>query len=206
MKEKECNCTEECTCGCQEGKECTCNNECTCEEKCTCHKEEKNKKEKNQKEKKNKDKELIALLSEKEKELEDQLLRSKAEFQNYRKRVDEESLKFKKYANEDLVKELLPIVDNFERAIALDDDNLSDELSKILSGFKMTYCNLLNVLEKYGVKAIDGNNKMFDPTYHEAVMTEKHDDMEKGYVIEVLQKGYLLNGKVIRHAMVKVNE
>lgn len=203
MKEKECNCNKDCTCGCEEGKECTCNNECTCGcqegKSCTCEKESK-------KNKKNKDKELIALLSEKEKELEDQLLRSKAEFQNYRKRVDEESLKFKKYANEDLVKELLPIVDNFERAIALDDDNLSDELSKLLEGFKMTYCSLLNVLEKYGVKAIDGNNKMFDPTYHQAVMTEKHDDMEKGFVIEVLQKGYLLNGKVIRHAMVKVNE
>ena len=196
MEEKKCNCSESCECGCNENKECTCDSSCNCD----VEQEKKNKKEK-----KNKDKELIALLSEKEKELEDQLLRSKAEFQNYRKRLEEENIKFKKYANEDLVKELLPIIDTFERALSLDTE-LDEELSKVLEGFKMTYCNLISILEKYGVKAIDGNNKMFDPNYHQAVMTDHVDDMEKGFVIDVLQKGYLLNGKVIRHAFVKVNE
>lgn len=196
MEEKKCNCNESCECGCNENKECTCDSSCNCNVE-----QEKN----NKKEKKNKDKELIALLSEKEKELEDQLLRSKAEFQNYRKRLEEETIKFKKYANEDLVKELLPIIDTFERALSLDTE-LDEELSKVLEGFKMTYCNLISILEKYGVKAIDGNNKMFDPNYHQAVMTDHVDNMEKGFVIDVLQKGYLLNGKVIRHAFVKVNE
>ena len=131
---------------------------------------------------------------------------AKADLVNYRKRKDEEVSKMLKYANEDLVKEMLPIIDTFERAIKMDDDNLEDEVSKFLSGFKMMYCNLITILESYGVKAIDGNNKPFDPTYHQAVMTEKKEGTESGMILEVLQKGYLLKDKVIRPAMVKVSE
>lgn len=138
--------------------------------------------------------------------LEDSLLRSKAELVNYRKRKDEETLRMLKYANEDLVKEILPALDNFERAIKLDDNDLSDELSKFLSGFKMIYCHLTKTLENYEVKPIDGINKPFDPTYHQAVLTDKQEGVEPGTVIEVLQKGYLLKDKVIRPAMVKVSE
>lgn len=138
------------------------------------------------------------------KELEESLLRLKADNINYRKRKDEEVSKMLEYSNEDIVKDILPIVDNFERAIKLDDDNLSDELSKFLEGFKMIYCHLTTTLEKYGVKAIDGDNKEFNPVYHQAVLTEKGE--KPGMVIEVLQKGYLLKDKVIRPAMVKVSE
>ena len=140
------------------------------------------------------------------KELEDSLLRSKAEFINYRKRLEEEQSRLLKYCNEDLIKEILPILDNFERAIKMDDTNLDDEVSKFLSGFKMIYCNLVNILKSNGVIEIDGNNKPFDPTYHEAIMTEKRDGVEQGMVLEVLQKGYILKDKVIRPAMVKVSE
>ena len=70
----------------------------------------------------------------------------------------------------------------------------------------MVYCNQVNILEKYGVKAIDGNNKVFDPNYHQAVLTEHREGVEPGMVLENLQKGYLLKDKVIRHAMVKVSE
>ncbi len=140
------------------------------------------------------------------KELEDSLLRSKAEFINYRKRLEEEQSRLLKYCNEDLIKETLPILDNFERAIKMDDTNLDDEVSKFLSGFKMIYCNLVNILKNYGVIEIDGNNKPFDPTYHEAIMTEKRDGVEPGMVLEVLQKGYILKDRVIRPAMVKVSE
>ena len=140
------------------------------------------------------------------KELEDSLLRSKAEFINYRKRLEEEQSRLLKYCNEDLIKETLPILDNFERAIKMDDTNLDDEVSKFLSGFKMIYCNLVNILKNYGVIEIDGNNKPFDPTYHEAIMTEKRDGVESGMVLEVLQKGYILKDRVIRPAMVKVSE
>lgn len=137
-------------------------------------------------------------------ELQNALLRIQADNINYRKRKDEEVEKMLKYANEDIVKDILPIVDNFERAIKLDDDNLEDELSKFLEGFKMIYCHLVESLEKYGVKAIDGYNKEFDPVYHQAVLTEKGE--KPGMVIEVMQKGYLLKDKVIRPAMVKVSE
>ena len=140
------------------------------------------------------------------KELEDSLLRSKAEFINYRKRLEEEQSRLLKYCNEDLIKETLPILDNFERAIKMDDTNLDDEVSKFLSGFKMIYCNLVNILKNYGVIEIDGNNKPFDPTYHEAIMTEKRDGVDPGMVLEVLQKGYILKDRVIRPAMVKVSE
>ena len=165
---------------------CECHHECHCEH-------DKPKKDKN------KYKERI-------KELEDELLRSKAEFINYRKRLEDEQARLLKFCNEDLIKETLPILDNFERAISMDDTNLDDEVSKFLSGFKMIYCNFVNILKNYGVVEIDGNNKPFDPVYHEAIMTEKREGVEAGMVLEVLQKGYILKGKVIRPAMVKVSE
>lgn len=182
----------------EEHEECTCENECKCE----------NKPQKEKKHKKDHDKRLDKLNEAYNKisELEDRILREKAELVNYRKRKEEEMSKMLKYSNEDLVKEILPIVDNFERAINMDDDNLEDEVSKFLSGFKMIYCKLISTLEKYEVKAIDGNNKPFDPTYHQAVMTEAKEGVESGMVLEVLQKGYLLKDKVIRPAMVKVSE
>lgn len=212
---KKCNCDENCDCGCNEGKECTCEKcdceECTCEE-CNC--EECNCdgcdcEECDCEDIVNEINELNKTISDLEQKLkiaEENVLKEKAETINYRKRKDEEVAKMLKYCNEDLVEEILPSLDNFERAIALDDVNLTDELSKFLSGFKMIYCHLTNALEKYGVKAIDGNNKPFDPTYHNAVMTEKVDGVESGMVVEVLQKGYLLKDKVIRTAMVKVSE
>ncbi|HHW69594.1 MAG TPA: nucleotide exchange factor GrpE [Tenericutes bacterium] len=140
------------------------------------------------------------------KELEESLLRSKADFINFRKRLEDEQSRLLKFCNEDIIKEILPVIDNFERAISLDDNNLEDELSKFLVGFKMIYTNLLSILNKFEVVAIDGRNKPFDPTYHQAVFQEKVEGIESGMVIEVLQKGYLLKGKVIRPAMVKVSE
>ena len=183
---KECNCTDECNCGCNEGKECTCNEEC--KKDCNCNQD------------------IIEALQKQIEDTTNELLKSKAEFINYRKRLEDEKLRVFKYCNEDLIMELLPTIDNFERAIKLDDTNLEDELSKFLEGFKMIYCNLLNIIKKYGVIEIDGFNKPFNPTYHQAVLTEKVEGVEPGYVVEVLQKGYILKDKVIRPAMVKVSE
>lgn len=188
--EEKCKCDETCECGCQEGKECTCKGE--------CHHEEKPKKEK-----KNKKEEELKL---KIKDLEEALLRKDADLINYRKRKDEETVRMLKFCNEDLIKQLLPIIDNFERAIKLDNDNLDEETSKFLEGFKMIYCNMNNVLESFEVKAIDGANKVFDPVYHNAIMMEHKDGVESGMVLEVLQKGYIYKDKVIRPAMVKVSE
>jgi len=200
IEEKKCNCTEECTCGCNEGKECTCEGECKCNEKCICEGECKCGEECHCNE------DIIESLQKQIEETTNELLKSKAEFINYRKRLEDEKLKVFKYCNEDLILDLLPTIDNFERAIKLDDTNLEDELSKFLEGFKMIYCNLLNVVKKFGVIEIDGYNKPFNPTYHQAVLTEKVEGVEPGYVVEVLQKGYILKDKVIRPAMVKVSE
>ena len=140
------------------------------------------------------------------KELEEEVLKAKADNINYRKRKDEEVSKMLEFANEDLVKDILPSIDNFERAINLDDENLDDELSKFLAGFKMIYCHLVEVMEKYDVKATDDKGKASDPKFHQAVLTEKVEGMEPGMVVEVMQKGYMLKDKVIRPAMVKVSE
>ena len=197
MKKEE-KCKEECTCE----EECTCgeNCECTPEENCGCggHCKDKKKKDKHA----DKLNEAYNMIS----ELEDKLLREKAELINYRKRKEEETERLLKYSSEDIAKSLLPIVDNFERAINMDDDNLEDEVSKFLSGFKMIYCNFVSVLEKNGIKAIDEANVPFDPAFHQAIMTEKRDGVEPEMILEVLQKGYLLKDKVIRPAMVKVSE
>lgn len=166
------------------------------------NKTNKSNKTKQKKSKKDEQKELIDRLT----ELEEKALRSQAEMINYRKRKDEEVSRMLKYASEDLVAGILPVLDNFERAIDMDDDNLDDEVSKFLAGFKMIYVNFKNTLEKYDIIAIDGRNKPFDPTYHQAVMTDKVEGMEAGMVVDVLQKGYLLKDKVIRPAMVKVSE
>ena len=140
------------------------------------------------------------------KELEEALLMAKADTINYRKRKDEEVSNMLKYANEDICKDLLPIVDNFERAINLDDTNLDDELSKFLAGFKMIYCHMEDLLKKYEVEPVDKTGVEFDPSVHQGVLTEKVEGIKPNMVVEVMQKGYILKGKVIRPAMVKVSE
>ena len=183
-------------------KKCECHDkECKCHEKhekCDCH-------DKHEKCECHDDKKLEEA-NKKIKELEEEVLKAKADNINYRKRKDEEVSKLLEFANEDIVKDILPSIDNFERAINLDDDNLDDELSKFLAGFKMIYCHLVEVLEKYDVKAIDDKGKAFDPKLHQAVLTEKVEGVESGIVVEVMQKGYMLKDKVIRPAMVKVSE
>ena len=164
-----------------------------------CHEQEPN----------NKEVELtneITRLTEENNNLVEKVKLAQAELINYRKRKDEEIMRMLKYANEDIIRELLPVVDNFERAIKLDDNNLEDEVSKFLEGFKMIYCNMQNIMGNFEVKPIDGANKPFDPVYHNAIMMEKVEGVESGVVIEVLQKGYIYKDKVIRPAMVKVSE
>lgn len=140
-------------------------------------------------------------------ELEDRLIRKDAEMVNYRKRKEDEVNKMLKFCHEDMIKEILPIMDNFERAIVDDDKvELSESEKNYRTGVKMIYSHLVNVLEKFDVKPIDGSDKPFDPVYHNAIMLEKRDGVAPGMVIEVLQKGYLLKDKVIRTAMVRVSE
>ena len=138
--------------------------------------------------------------------LKDKYLRANAEMQNMRRRMEEEKASLLKYEGEDLIKKLLPIVDNFERAIQMDDTNLEDEVSKFLSGFKMIYGNLSDTLKGYEVEVMDILNKPFDPNTMEAVLMEEAPSVEPNTVVDVLQKGYTYKGKVIRHAMVKVSK
>ena len=165
-------------------------------------KEEKKKK----KEKKNKFEEENIELKNKVSELEDKLIRAQAEMVNYRRRKDEETSRLLEYSNEDIAKDLLPILDNFERAINMDDDNLDDEVSKFLEGFKIIHKGLKETLQKYDVMEINPVDKEFDPNYHNAVMTDNNLEKDDNIVTEVFQKGYMLKSKVIRPAMVKVNQ
>ena len=169
-------------------------------------------KEENKKEKVNKEKneeKLIKKVNILKNELElekEKVLRTQADMFNYRKRKDEEVANLFKYANENLILTLLPIVDNFERAIKLDDNDLSDELSKFLNGFKMIYSNLIAILNQNEVVEINAQGLESDPNLHQAIVTEKDENKPAGVILEVLQKGYKYKDKVIRPAMVKVNE
>ena len=138
--------------------------------------------------------------------LKDKYLRTSAEMQNMKRRMEEEKANLLKYDGEELIKKLLPVVDNFERAISMDDANLEDEVSKFLNGFKMIYGNLSDTLQGYEVIAMDILGKPFDPNTMNAVLVEEAEGVEPNIVIDVLQKGYTYKGKVIRYAMVKVSK
>ena len=134
-------------------------------------------------------------------------MRMQAEMLNFKKRKEDEVASFYKYCNEDLIEELLPVIDNFERAIQMDaSEDASDEVKRFLEGFKMIYGNLVSILNKEEVKEIEASGIEFDPNYHQAVLTEHDETKPSGVVLEVLQKGYTYKDKVIRPAMVKVNE
>ena len=154
----------------------------------------------------NKLKEQIKKLEKEKKEAEDKSLYSSAELVNYRKRKDEEVSDMLKYANKDLITDLIPVIDNFERAIKLDDNNLTDELSKFLEGFKMMYSEMVNILNRYGVSAIDRKGEEFDPNLEQALMSDSLEDHKNEEVLEVLLKGYKLKDRVIRPATVKINK
>ena len=158
------------------------------------------------KSKKEKKKDELILLQEELASEKEKSLRVQAEFVNFKRRKEEETSSMLRYANAEVFENLLPVIDNFERAIKLDDNDLTDEISKFLSGFKMIYGNFIDILNKNEVKEIEASGLEFDPNFHQAVLTEKDENKPGGVVLEVLQKGYLYKDKVIRPAMVKVNE
>ena len=127
-------------------------------------------------------------------------LRLMADFQNYKRRAEKEKGDIYAYANEKIVVELLDVLDNFERALQ---HEAADE--SFAEGMRMIFKQLTDVLEKSGLEEIKAQGEEFDPNFHNAVMTEDNPDYESGKVTAVLQKGYLLNKKVIRPSMVKVN-
>lgn len=150
--------------------------------------------------------EMIKTLSENVQDLQNKLLYQQAEFANYKRRREEETASLLKYKNLDLGLELLTIVDSLERALNVNEDSLTDDVKKYLSGFKIMYNNLVNIMRKFEITEIDCLNKEFDHNTSQALMTEVVDGVESGIVIEVLQKGYMLKDKLLRAALVKVSE
>ena len=160
---------------------------------------------KEMKKEKKKNKEIEKLQEEKN-ILNDKLLRVSAEMQNMKRRYEEEISRIYKYEGESFVKKTLGVLDNFERAIIMDNDIEDDEVTKFLNGFKLIYNELKKNLEEIGVSEIECLDKEFNPEMMEAVMTENVEGKESGVVTCVMLKGYKYNDKVIRPAMVKVNE
>ena len=164
-------------------------------------KPQKNKEKKEKKQDKKHEEELnklmLELATEKEKSM-----RIQAEMMNFKRRKEEEVSNIRKYANEDILKELLLVSDNFERALSME----TEENKEFLKGFRMIYTNITNILNANEVKEIEALDKEFDPMYHQAVLTESKDGVEPGIVIEVLQKGYMYKDRVLRASMVKVSE
>lgn len=124
-------------------------------------------------------------------ELEDRLLRLQAEFENFRKRNAKEQDGLAEKANAGLLLKLLPVVDELELAVNHSKDD----------GVKMVYMNLMSTLGKQGLEEMDSLGKQFDPYYHDAL---KQEEGEEGKILEIVQKGYLFKGKVLRHAKVVV--
>ena len=138
-----------------------------------------------------------------EEDAQNKYLRLAADFQNYKRRVEKEKSDIYTYANEKFATDLLGVLDNFERAF----DHAEEVADKgFVSGMQMIQKRLLGLLEKNGVAEIPTEGQPFDPNLHHAVMTEHVGEAASGTVTAVLQKGYTLNSKVIRHSMVKVAE
>jgi molecular chaperone GrpE len=131
-------------------------------------------------------------------ELTNTLQRLQAEFENYKKRCNKANENFVKLANEELIKELLPAIDNFE--LALKTHKQKDDF---YMGMQLIYSQLITSLESQGVKPIQALGTRFDPYYHEALLAEA-SDQANNTVLDELQKGYLLHDKVIRHSKVKI--
>jgi molecular chaperone GrpE len=135
----------------------------------------------------------------------DRLLRVSAEFENYKKRTTREQAEFRKYANEALIKDLLSVVDNLERAIASVTSE-SEEVTTFLKGVELTLQEILKILNKYNVSPIEAIGNPFDPCFHQAVMQTESTDYPANTVVEELQKGYLIYDRLLRPAMVVVSK
>jgi molecular chaperone GrpE len=136
----------------------------------------------------------------------DRLLRLTAEFENYKKRMEREMEGFRKFANESLIKEILPVVDNLERALDIEYQKNEDALEGLREGVEMTLRGLLDTLEKFGVVPLEALGKPFDPNFHQAVSQEETDKYPDNTVSRELQKGYMLRDRLVRAPMVVVSK
>lgn len=137
-------------------------------------------------------------------ELEDKLLRMAAEQDNFRKRMQRERETALKYAEETILREILPSLDNLERAV--EQCKCSPDAGTLLAGVEMTCKGLLNTLEKFGVKPLAGEGQPFDPNFHEAVAMEASADVPENQILQEYQKGYMFKDRLIRAAKVVVSK
>ena len=142
-----------------------------------------------------------AAASEEEEAWSDKYTRLMADFQNFKKRTEKEKADVYSFANEKIMTDLLQVIDNFERALG---SECQDQA--YAEGMQMIFKQFTDILKNSGLEEIEAVGHDFDPNFHHAVLTDSNPDFDSGKVTEVLQKGYKLNGKVIRPSMVKVNE
>jgi molecular chaperone GrpE len=131
-------------------------------------------------------------------------LRLLADYDNFKRRVVKDRQDAEKFRSQSLLSDLLPVLDNFERALSV--EAKSDEAASLLKGLEMVRTTLLEAVKREGLEEIKAEGEPFDPHIHQAVMQEKDENAEPGTVLQELQKGYTLKGRVLRPAMVKVNE
>lgn len=132
----------------------------------------------------------------------DRLLRLQADFDNYKKRLEKDKIEFIKFANEEIIAEILKIIDDFERAVEA--GKTKRDFDVLYKGIEMIHKDFKEFLKQKGLKEIEAQGKPFNPNEHEAMMQEETDAHPEDHVIEELQKGYTLNGRVIRPSKVKV--
>ncbi|EFM26310.1 co-chaperone GrpE [Peptoniphilus duerdenii ATCC BAA-1640] len=133
--------------------------------------------------------------------MKDQFIRLQADFQNYKRRAEKDRINYMNMGLEKLAQDILPVVDNFERAI-----DSAENHDSFYDGIVLIERSLVEVLNKFEIKEIDCLNKPFDPNFEHAVLLSEEEGVESGLVTEVLQKGYTIDGKVLRPAMVKVSK
>ncbi len=147
--------------------------------------------------------EALAAKTQEVERLQDRLLRLQAEFENYKKRMAREKAEFLKFAHEGLILEFLPLLDNLERALGAARTEIGS--TPLLEGLEMIARLFRSVLEKAGVRPMETMGQTFDPAYHQAVAQVETSQRDANLVVEEIQKGYLIEGRVLRPAMVKVS-
>lgn len=148
--------------------------------------------------------EKVAQLESELEEKENRYLRLQADFENSRRRARLDNEAAQKYRAQSLVTDILPVLDNFERALNIETDH--EGTKSVLQGMEMIYRSLLEALKKEGAEPIEAEGKEFDPNFHQAVMQVAEEGYDSNIVVEELQKGYMLKDRVIRPSMVKVNQ
>lgn len=190
----------------KEEEKCDCGSECLCEEsdvnqECHCNHDKEHKKEKK---KKNKESEELELAKQTIMELQTKLMYAQADSINYRKRKDEETANMLKYANQDLLLDMVNMIENLDRAASVKAE--SEESKKIQTGIQMVSNQFKDILKKYGVVEIEALGYPFDPDYMEAMMVDSDPSKPNEMVLEVLMKGYKYKDRILKHSVVKVNQ